>query len=185
MELNDLKLLSKLIKTYGSKEIEYAVKLSKTFLSYMDKEEIDNPRAAHSMYCETDTEQIFTNGETSIFCLKPNTIDFSILKNDNLVALYDCVSRDEIQKYFNISKEMLGEYTAPVSFLNFSNNSIICFYGQEITANSLSNIESKLIKLLFKKTNIKGSRKNPIIHVESDNGYAYVLGKRYGFTNKF
>lgn len=185
MEINDLKLLSKLIKTYGIKDIEYAVELNKIFLSYMNKEEVDNPTEVRPMYCETDTEQIFTNGETSIFCLKPNTIDFSILENDNLVALYDCVSRDEIQKYFNISKEMLGEYTAPVSFLNFSNNSIICFYGQEISADSLSNIESKLIKLLFKKTDIKGSRKNPIIHVESDNGHAYVLGKRYGFTNKF
>jgi hypothetical protein len=185
MEINDLKLLSKLIKIYGIKDIEYAVELNKIFLSYMNKEEVDNPTEVRPMYCETGTEQIFTNGETSIFCLKPNTIDFSILENDNLVSLYNRVSRDEIQKYFNISKQLLGDYTVDVSFISFLDNSIISFYGRSAAADSLSNLESKLIGLLFKKTDIKGSQKNPIIHVESDNGYAYVLGKRSGIPNKF
>lgn len=155
MDLNDLKLLSKLIKIYGIKDIEHTVALNKIFLSYMDKEEIDNPRETHSMYCETDTEQIFTNGETSIFCLKPNTIDFSILENDNLVSIYDRVSRNEIQKYFNISKQLLDEYTVDVSFISFLDNSIISFHGRAAAADKLSNIEAKLIELLFKKNRYK------------------------------
>ena len=170
---------------YGIKDIEYAVELNKIFLSYMNKEEVDNPTEVRPMYCETDTEQIFTNGETSIFCLKPNTIDFSILEIDDLVALYNRVNRDEIQKYFDISKKLLVKQIVDVSFISFSDNLVISFYGRGASADSLSNIEASLIGLLFKEQKITGSRKNPIINVESSNGYAYVLGKRRGIQKNF
>lgn len=184
MDLNDLKLLSKLIKIYGIDNVVHAVELNKIFLSYMNKKGIDNPSEICSMYCETETEQIFTNGETSIFCLEPNTIDFELLKSDNLLSMYECVNRDEIQKYFELSKKLLGWNVVDVSCISFLNNSIIGF-GANVSAEKLSNIEAELMRLLFTKTKIKASYRNPIIHIEADNGYAYILGKTNGRTNKF
>lgn len=70
-------------------------------------------------------------------------------------------------QYFDILKKLLDSYVVDVSCISFLENTVISFKGP-ISVQKLADIDGKLMRLLFKKTQIKTSYANIIVHVESD-----------------
>ena len=173
MKIEDLKIISKLIHTYGIKEFEKIAEMNSAFLNYM----ISKDSNIQSKYCETDSNQIFTNGKSSIFCLNNITIDFDLLKTDTNMPVSLNITSDEMDKYLDNSKKLFGENGVKVTaFLTGSHTGMAFGIEQgNFKPNQIDLQDLKMIRLLLKNYNIYASINEQIFHIEGDNGYAYVL----------
>lgn len=171
MELEDLKLISKLIHKYGIKEIEHIAEINSVFLSYMGNK--------NSRFFENGEYKIFTNLESSIFILKPELIDFDVLKTNNNNSFALPTSLEEMQKYISNAENLMGNYPTFAKYLlGTSNEGYI--YGSNSDYMGLRTIsleDYKMINLLLSYSDIQVSRIEPIVKFENDKGKAYVLGK--------
>lgn len=189
MNLNDLKILSNLIKTYGVVNIENFLEANKLFIEYMNEPEhsYSKIKTVDSLYAERDLRddkrQMFTNGETSVFCLNEKTLDFTILDTDgNMYPPSKLSSVNKIEEYVEQAKTLLGDSIIPVSLILSNGVVLVEGYGG---VSAINVNETKLAELLLKSPKMYVSRINPVLYAESDKGYAYILGKKFGIQETF
>lgn len=184
MELEDLKLISKLIHKYGIGKMQDIVEANYAFLEYMKKDKEDKK---YRRFCENENSKIFTNLKSSIFILNNNIIDFDLLKTNtqNPIALNTDIN--EMQKYLDNAKQLMGYNPSNVGKLyTTSKSGILIGFDRSVYGTSEISLEDyKMIDLLLKNYKIYVSQKEPIVHVEAENGYAYVLGNYRRFKTIF
>jgi len=197
MELEDLKIISELIHKYGIKAFEKVAETHSLFLDYMQNNVSDNNLIFHnsndsntySKFYENETSQIFTNCKNSIYCFEPKIINFELLKTNTNNPIALPASKEEIEKYLDNAKKMLGENPAPARYL-FKTNDYGTVMGTEFHkfgsgTESISLEDYKLIHSLLKNIKIYVSKEEPIIHFEGENGYAYVLSRNNRYKSIF
>lgn len=166
MQLKELKLLSELIHNYGVKEINRIINSNVEFLNYLRQAE------NNVLYSEENNIQTFTNCTSSIFCLKEQILDYNLIK-ESLNS--DKNNNQRIQNYINQSKIWFGKNNSKATIVNYA--------GMVISSNtaidSIAVLDAKLVELLLGDASIYASKHNPILYVESEKGYAYVLGKKH------
>ena len=197
MELQDLKIISELIHKYGIKAFEEVAEAHSLFLDYMQNNVSDNNSIfysnnnlnTYSKFYENETSQIFTNCKNSIYCFKPKIINFDLLKTNTNNPIALPAKEEEIKKYLDNAKKMLGENPSPAYHL-FKTNDYGTVIGIEYHkygsgTESISLEDYKLIRSLLKNIKIYVSKEEPIIHFEGENGYAYVLGRNNIYKSIF
>ena len=170
MQLNELKLLSNLIHSYGVDEINRIIDSNVEFLNYLKQSE------KNILYNENNNIQTFTNCSSSVFFLKEKILDYELIK--------DKIKEEKvnnIQNYIEQSKIWFGKNNPKAMLVNYAGMVISC----NTAIDTISVLDAKLIELLLGKPNIYASKHNPILYAESEKGYAYVLGKKQKNQLKF
>ena len=168
MNESDKRIFTKLINKYGIKELEWLIESNKELLNYMIESK------EKKIFFENLNEQIFTNGNTSVFYLNQKKLDFDILKQvDNPPTL---VGKDEINKYFEKSEKLFGNWKSPIYLKN--DHGLVFYKNLKEELITITLNEYKLLKLLLKSPKIYASLKNTLIYAESEYGHAYILSKK-------
>ena len=167
MQLEELKLLSKLIHSCGVKEIERIIDSNSTFLKYLNNFDL-------TLFNENDNKQIITNQQTSVFYLNERVIDYDFVKESITDSLLKVTNDQEIYKYFNRANELFGNEKTKISIVNYSGMVI----GSCANIDKINITDAKLMELLLKKPEIYASKENSILYAESEKGYAYILGSK-------
>lgn len=170
MNETDKKIILNLINTYGIKELDTIIELYKELINYYNERDQFN---STKCYFENNTNQIITNGRSSVIHLNERIIDFEILKSKELKEIPKSVEKETIEEYIETGKRYLGDAIMKVSL---SNDRGFIFYKnikEETCQISLN--EYKLIKLLLKNPIMYSSIRNSVIYFESEKGHAYVL----------
>lgn len=105
MNETDKKIILNLINTYGIKELDTIIELYKELINYYNERDQFN---STKCYYENDTNQIITNGRSSVIYLNERIIDFEILKNKELKELPKCVEKEKIEKYLEKGERYFG-----------------------------------------------------------------------------
>lgn len=174
MQLDELKLLSNLIHSYGVKEIKRIIDCNEKFLEYLN---IYNSL----LYTENDNYQLFTNQQTSVFCLNKKNIDYDYISSNIDKENIKIATKEEINKYLTKVNNLFGLKKNDVSLINYAGMVI----GGFSVIDKININEAKLIQLLLKNPKMYTSKEKPILYAESEQGYAYVLGSKNGKQFKF
>lgn len=178
----DKNMLLDLIHKYGVDELESVININKELLNYISETTSRytiNEQPRFFLYNEANNKQIFTNSRTSIFCLNNKILNFDKLKiNLGTSSTQVTVAQpDELQKYFDKSEHYFKGWYSPATL---TNDRGLVFHETNGTIETILYNEYKLLRLLLKTPKIFAAEKNSILYAESENGYAYVLGKRKG-----
>ncbi len=175
MEIEDLKLISKLIHKYGIKEIDNQVKINSAFLEY-----ICDP-SGQSMHSEDNNSQIITNGRSSIFYLEPKLIDFDLINTNTNNPISNLQSNIDLKKQFERASSCFKNKITTANLVKAGSYAgLLIGNSNSAIPNKISLQDLKMIDLLIKGYKIYISQisyMESIIHVEGKNGFAYVLTK--------
>lgn len=172
------KQLVELINKYGLDELEQMIELNKLFIEHMISKESYDFKTP-TLFCETESGQIFSNGKTSLFYLNKKIFDTDILKYSKLERKRKIIIAKP--EDFNEFLETMNRYKKGW----YSSAKTIDFGGPYVDVftedgESFSKSAYKLLNILLQnpKTYISVGSIAPVMFAENEHGKAYIIGKK-------
>ena len=183
MKLEEINQILKLYEDCGSKEviarlyelqkIEQEKLLDAKLVAYMHLSNNNN----NSYFYTSDKEQIVTNNTGSIIYFNKKLFDFKNINNRKIVRKESFnISEEEIMELLGMFRTLCGDKVTTTNDIDFVNNSVVV--STKHNSSEFDKQEFELIAKLLNYPSFNLSDNTSVIHMQGDNGYAYIKGKR-------
>ena len=118
-------------------------------------------------------EQIFFNNKSSILYF--NKVKFKNLYDILLTTSSKFIKKEELEFILNTLKSQCSN-TCRIKDVSFNKNNLDVYIENNLYR--FNKEECEIVRDLLSNPEFKASDKNPILHAKSNEGYAYILGKK-------